>query len=93
MVPEQVRVLVHKHRPIDVGRTADRLLQALMESLEEEHGNPEEPAPFDDSQRLAARAFVRGVAQRFRLYQCDPTGQSFMADARLEMRRQDAGPA
>ena len=23
MIPEQVQVFVHKHRPIDVGRTAD----------------------------------------------------------------------
>lgn len=75
-MPETVRVLMWRHRPIRIVEQADAILENLLERLDEEHGSLDNLGTTQPTPRMtaAARAFLREVALEYHPWICDPTG-------------------
>ena len=94
-VPGTVRVLLWRRKPIDIEGQAGRVLEGLLERLDEDHGDPGRLHENEITPRMraAARRFLREVALEYRSWLCEPTGERVAVNVRewREQRRSNWG--
>ena len=75
-------VVVAEYAPMKCSADAERVLERLLESLDDEYGDPDgdytEPT---DSMKQAAEAFVRAVVAEYTPWACEPTGNEVRVNA------------
>jgi hypothetical protein len=71
-LPETVTLYGFAPRPFpDPSFFDDFILEGLIERLDEDHGDPEEPTEITDAMRTACREFVAKVYAEFRPWMCE----------------------
>ena len=77
LLPETIRVLRWRRKPIDVPGQADAILEILLNRLDEDHGDPGGQLTNEPTERMAAaaRTFLSQVAGEYRSWVCEPTGE------------------
>ena len=71
-------------KPIDVEGQAERVLEGLLERLDEDHGDPGRLHENEITPRMraAARGFLREVALEYRSWVYEPTGEQVAVNVR-----------
>ena len=75
-----VEVRVFRKMRVRVEGLADRLLESLLEDLDEDYGDPDgftsNPTEPTDSMKAAAKQFVEAVVKEYKVWACEPTGEA-----------------
>ena len=94
-LPSVVRVYEYRNKQPDPAGIGARVLETALEILDEDYGDFENPGQHaaDPIMNRAACHFLRTVIGRYRLHQCDPTGNSEWVNVRdWAAERQSQGP-
>ena len=72
-----LEIHVYKKRVINIRAEADNLIDSIMESLDEEYGDPDatEYTKPNPTIRREALRFVQIVAENYNVWECEPTGE------------------
>ena len=90
-VGETITVFAFKRRVVDDDEPdAERLLEDVLERLDEEYGNPDEASTPTDAMRTAAETFCAAIRAEYHVWQCDGFAQAKVnVDAWVRDRRPD----
>lgn len=78
--PEEVTVYAWKRMEVErLPRLIDFALQAILDDLDEDYGDPEEATEPTEAMLAAARAFVDAVIAEYTVWRCEPCGQQTVA--------------
>lgn len=68
--PETLTVYGFVRETLKLGNEAARILEQILESLDENYGNPEEATAETEGMKKAAEEFVQKVAAEYQVWSC-----------------------
>jgi hypothetical protein len=68
--PEMLTVYGYAREIPEWSRWPARVLERLLESLDDDYGNPEDATAETDGMKLAAEEFIRKVAAEYQVWSC-----------------------
>ncbi len=68
--PEKITVYGFARKKLKLDRLSARILERLLEDIDEDYGNPEEATTETEAMKKAAEEFVNKVAAEYQVWSC-----------------------
>lgn len=70
-----IEVHVFRRMKVNPDRLAERTLERIIEDLDEDYGDPDNPTELTEAMKAAAKQFIEALLKEYVVWNCEPTGE------------------